>query len=363
MMRVTTGGTLRTYRGNLAKSTFNQFQAMNTVLTRRLFNTFADDPALATQSYRIHASYARNQTQQETSDSIIKKFEAGHSSLDALSSQYRVALNQAETAQNDPSGGALTALGRTLSSTADSMVKTLNAKYGDKFIFAGADGANVPFELKDGELYFRGEKVDYSAKDLEGQINPDTGAQYTDQEIEDWLKERDEVFKAMSDEATYVDIGLGLTLDENENVIPSTAFNSAISGIGLLGYGVDDQGQPNNMISIIAKLGAIYEQAGEDGSLPEGLDEEANKLFGKMQTSFTEFNTNWSELETRAELLKSNDTRLSDTGYTLYEQFEATDQVDLADALTTFAYAQYSYNAALRVGNSILSQSFLDYMK
>ena len=34
----------------------------------------------------------------------------------------------------------------------------------------------------------------------------------------------------------------------------------------------------------------------------------------------------------------------------------------MADALTTFAYAQYTYNAALRVGNQVLSQSFIDYM-
>ena len=53
---------------------------------------------------------------------------------------------------------------------------------------------------------------------------------------------------------------------------------------------------------------------------------------------------------------------IRDSKDTLQTQYEGLDRVDLADALTTFAYAQYSYNAALRVGNDILSQSFIDYM-
>jgi len=91
-------------------------------------------------------------------------------------------------------------------------------------------------------------------------------------------------------------------------------------------------------------------------------EERASALFDKMQDSNSEFRANWIKLDTKAQFLKSNDTRLTSTGDTLQTQFEGLDRVDLADALTTFAYAQYSYNAALRVGNDILSQSFIDYM-
>ena len=81
-----------------------------------------------------------------------------------------------------------------------------------------------------------------------------------------------------------------------------------------------------------------------------------------MQESYSAFNSNRAELDTKAQFLKSNDTRLTSTGDTLTEQYESLDRVDLADALSTFVYAQYSYNAALRVGNNVLSQSFIDYM-
>ena len=37
--------------------------------------------------------------------------------------------------------------------------------------------------------------------------------------------------------------------------------------------------------------------------------------------------------------------------------------VEAAKAITDYSYAQYVYNAALKVGTSILSPSLLDFMK
>ena len=203
-------------------------------------------------------------------------------------------------------------------------------------VFAGADGDNAPFELKDGKLYFRGLDVNDPANEA--------------------------AFAEMAEETAFVDIGLGMQLDENEQVVPSTAFNSAISGIGLVGYGQTD-GVPNNMISIISELGEISSRAdSETGEMSEADTERAEILFDNLQESNSAFRAQWTKLDTKAQFLKSNDTRLVSTGDTLTTQYEGLDQVDLADALTTFAYAQYSYNAALRVGNDILSQSFIDYM-
>lgn len=336
MMRVTTNGTLRTYRGHLARATLNQFQSMNTVLTQRRFSSYAESPSLATQSFRLHSAYARNTAQQNMSEEMISKYEAAGSSLQQLQNQYNDALEAAERGQNDTNAGARQQLGETLKGIAEGMVQTLNAQYNEKFVFAGADGDNAPFELKDGKLYFRGLDVNDPANEA--------------------------AFAEMAEETAFVDIGLGMQLDENEQVVPSTAFNSAISGIGLVGYGQTD-GVPNNMISIISELGEIYSRAdSETGDMSAADSERAEILFDSLQDSNSAFRAEWTKLDTKAQFLKTNDTRLVSTGDTLTTQYEGLDRVDLADALTTFAYAQYSYNAALRVGNDILSQSFIDYM-
>ena len=70
-----------------------------------------------------------------------------------------------------------------------------------------------------------------------------------------------------------------------------------------------------------------------------------------------------SELDAQAVFLVTNqerlETLLTDTNTQILDVF----QVDLADAITSFSWQQYCYNAALKIGNQLLSQSLIDYMR
>ena len=46
---------------------------------------------------------------------------------------------------NDGTGEARSALAKVLRETGDSVIQAMNQKVGDRFIFAGNDGLNVPF--------------------------------------------------------------------------------------------------------------------------------------------------------------------------------------------------------------------------
>ena len=61
--------------------------------------------------------------------------------------------------------------------------------------------------------------------------------------------------------------------------------------------------------------------------------------------------------------LENNVELLEDNFYNLQEQYADIEDVDMADAITSFVWAQYCYNAALKVGNSVLSESLMDYLK
>ena len=52
-----------------------------------------------------------------------------------------------------------------------------------------------------------------------------------------------------------------------------------------------------------------------------------------------------------------------DTNDLTKEQVLAIEDVDPADAITAYSWAQYCYNAALKVGNSILSESLMDFLQ
>ena len=68
------------------------------------------------------------------------------------------------------------------------------------------------------------------------------------------------------------------------------------------------------------------------------------------------------ELDAKSVFLKSNEERLGTQLTDTNKQILDIEQIDLADAITAFSWDQYCYNAALRVGNQLLSQSLLDYM-
>jgi len=67
-------------------------------------------------------------------------------------------------------------------------------------------------------------------------------------------------------------------------------------------------------------------------------------------------------LDGRTAYLETSSNRLSLLATNLNEQILNIEQIDLASAITDFSWAQYCYNAALKVGNGILSQSLIDYM-
>jgi flagellar hook-associated protein 3 FlgL len=351
MIRITTNSVLETYKSNLNTSNNALTEARDTVLSQRNFSSFSEDPAAATQSFKLRRAWHRVDAQYTVSSGVTRKFDTAWSTLETVSQMVdTTASNSALSAvlrgNNDATGSGRTALGAELTQLADSVVQSMNNKYGDDYIFAGADGLNVPFTWDDsGNLCYRGVRV--SALDDNG--NEDTDASNT--------------LKTLSEEASYVDIGLGIQTDDNGDVISSSAFNQALAGINYLGYGTSD-GEPNNIAEILKKMGNILsncdETSGEWAS--EADEEEYQKLMTKLEDASGNMKSALVELDTKASFLESNNSNLETTADTLNEQFLEIEQCDLADAITSFSWAQYCYNAALKVGNSILSQSLIDYM-
>ena len=70
-----------------------------------------------------------------------------------------------------------------------------------------------------------------------------------------------------------------------------------------------------------------------------------------------------TQLGSTSKFLEDTESRLEDSRINLNEKMAAVESVDPAEAITEFSWAEYAYNAALKVGNSILSQSFIDFMR
>lgn len=348
MIRVTTNGTMRGYKSSLMRATNTLNAARNKVLTQSNYSSYAEDPAAATQAFKLRRSFSRTHAQLDSTKALNKKFATA---CDALSSvKGDLADGQAKISAlaglNDANASGRQPLGGVLESSAESIVQIMNSQYGSAFIFGGKDSlGEAPFQLAtadDGSRYITYRGVNVNA--AEG--------------TEDYAK-----LKAMMQETSYVDVGSGLTEVDGE-LISSSAFNGALTGISFIGYGEDKDGDPKNMGSIMLELSDIFKRCDSDtGAWASDQDkEDATRLTKKLTDGISEVTNQWTALDGRTSYLTTSETRLTEMADNLNKQILGIEQADLGSAITDFSWAQYCYNAALKVGNSILSQSLIDYM-
>ncbi len=345
MIRVTTNGTLRGYKSSLMRTSNAVNLARTKVLTQSNYTSYAEDPASATQAFKLRRSFSRTNAQLDSTKTLNSKFSAACDALKSVKSD--LADGQAKISSlaglNDANASGRQPLGEVLESSAESIVQIMNSQYGSSFIFGGKDSLDdAPFQMEtagDGSKYltYRGVKVD----------DPANAA----------------ALKALAQETSYVDVGSGLA-EVGGELVSSSAFNGALSGISFIGYGVDEDGDPKNMVSIMQKLSDIFSRCDADtGAWASDQDQtDATRLTGKLTDSISEITNQWTALDGKTSYLTTSENRLTELADNLNEQILGIEQADLASAITDFSWAQYCYNAALKVGNSILSQSLIDYM-
>lgn len=380
--RITTNGLFRSYRSNLSQNQKNLTGAMEKVQTQRNFNSYAEDPAEASKAFQLRRNYWRTGSQIENSDYVISKFETGFQALDPVVDGQSDGINLSNIKESilaitDTSGSGRQILGTQIKSTASSVMMLMNVRYNDEYVFAGADGLNTPFTMEDGKLMYRGVDVnapkplsegdfnalggDYSSLEgFSGSSFDDYKTYYKDQYGADYDK------AAMRfDESTFVDIGLGMTADENGDTIPSSAYNSSLSGLDFLGYGTDEDGDSKNLVNLMNELGDIYVRCDvTTGAFASGEDRDrALVLTGKLRRAIDHTMEQHVRLSAETNYLKTNKEQLQETKLTLNTQIEQTERMEMADAITGMMWANYCYNAALRVGADILSPSLIDYLR
>lgn len=442
MIRATTGGVLKSYRRNLMNSFIARNKAQDTVLTQRNFNSYAEDPTSAARAFKLRKARMTVQSQYSVCTDTHKKFQTGWSSLEGISK-----LIDTETAEpmktltgttlsmlNDPTGDAREQLTKVLDQISQTIVQNLNQKYGENFIFSGADGHNVPFEIKDDKLYYRGVPVDaavpnvvmdggapmgidpatglvdangttyvkdpasslvkrstFDAMDpadqpkiLKQNANPgdpqrfnengvpDPNGEYylnldqaetmTKEEYETAVSDAEKL-KYLMNEKQFVDIGLGFQENENGQLIESSAYNAALNGLTFIGYGLDADGDPKNIYSLVQKMKEISSRVKDGENWTDEDYDEFDGLVKKLERASSEFKTEFTNMSAGTQKLENNVELLEDNFYNLQEQYADIEDVDMADAIISFVWAQYCYNAALKVGNSVLSESLMDYLK
>ncbi len=337
-MRITTNAILRNYNKNLSTSMSNLDTMRNRVMTRRKFNASSEDPSSALRATTLERRYSKNNDYLNTVKDIQSHQNAQEDSAMQISNialvlakQYGIegmnGTNQSkETRQTyaDAWRGAQ-----------QSMLLSLNATYGDEYVFGGSDAKETPFTLttEGGKQVLKYRGVDVT----------DGNAFKLDE---------------LSKDSHYIDLGFGLEVEGEStyDIDAASAFNTSLPGINLVGYGKDDDGDPKNMLILAGQIADLLEE--------DDFDYERYKeLVGKFENGRNDLLSGVTVLGTQTEFLTTTEERLENNKIQIAEDYENVVNVDMAEAIMDFSWAQYVYNASLKVGNNILTPSFIDYMR
>ena len=300
MIRVTTNSTLHMYQSNLMQSSNQLYSAMEKLMTGRNFDSYASNPAGATRAFKLHSALNAVNAQAANNETVLNKFGTAYSILDEVTNELTHDLAQAPAlgGLDNSNLSSLNSYAQVIRSGADAFFQVLNGKYENDFIFNGSETGEAPFAIQEDQsqnppvdvLTFRGWRVDVPNNDdvyldLNGKEVLENGVPLTNSDVHDKLTD-------MAGETLYVDVGLGFQLDRNGAVIPSTAFDSALSGMDILGFGLDKDGDPKNIVSIMLRISDVFggyqhnDAANTEGTWgPAGNYDDASRLVSKYNAA------------------------------------------------------------------------------
>lgn len=323
-MRLTNNIISKNYLKSLNKS-LTEMNDMNTLIAaKRKYMRFSDDPVSALRAMKVRQNITRIDVYTENlrdADDMFSQYESVISNVNSIVSDALVQVSQGMTGTSDEV--ARQTIAKSLEAFQDAILAAVNTQFAGKYIFSGDTVGQPPFSIDPdtGKLLYKGDPVD---------------------NITEFAEKR------------YIDIGLGLGVDEGGDVLPKTVWDIAVSGLDLLGYGVDEEGYTKNLYNMLGILAEKF----ENNDMTD-----IDKLYEKLQKIADNVRVQYVSVGEKSEYIKFFVDRLGSEQYNLMAKQTRLEGLDLAEGITKFANLELAYNACLQIGTKILQPSLLDFLK
>lgn len=330
-MRITNGMMTNKYVRNLNKSAAEKNYLNDKVATGRKFFKGSEDPIGAIKAYKLRRQYRAAEmydTNINDADSFLTIAETNlteiSKNLENTYTSYLKAVNGTMSADDREN------VAKALENLQGSIMTALNGKFEDRYVFGGTSKNEIPFTKDNaGNLLYKEVNVNDTA-------NLDK-------------------LKQLADETINIDLGLGMKFDGN-NLNTDTVFDMSMSGIKFMGFGETADGIPNNLYSLIGKI--------KDGLRDENFSmDKINPYIKNYEKQKSNVLVSTTDIGSKTNYLDFLKLRNEDNEFNLNKKILDVEYVNRAEAITDFKMQEYSYNAALSMGNKILSNSFIDFMK
>lgn len=339
-MRVTQTMMTRQYTKRVSNTLGSLDYVNKQVGSGRKFFKGSENPAGAAKAYQLRRHGSQVNDYISNVEDVQSTLQTKESSITqvrkAMEDAYESLLSVKSGTKDNPSDKEIIA--KQFRSIQETIVKDMNTKYGDKFLFGGSCVTEPPFELKGNTLTYRG--VDVSGN--------------TDFVMPDGTRlDSMTLLKEFASDPIYIDLGFGLEF-ENGQLNASSAYDSSTPGINVLGYGTDDDGISNNVVVLLGQMATMLENdcTGDD------LDPYLTKFKEKQQDTLNSV----TKLGSDDMFLGYTNDRLESLQDNIELKRSNTEYINAEEAIMNLNTIDYMYQAMLKTGKNILSNSFIDFM-
>ncbi len=323
-MRITDNMLLANYNTNLQRNISNLAASNMRLASERSFNHVSEDTSSAARAFVIRDQLARTEEHIRTIDNASGELTSAESNIMVIQSIATSAYETATSAGGPKEQKDFEILAEQINGQKNEMLQTMNATYANKYLFSGS-GSEAPFSVSaDGKLLFNGTPVDMATSAGDFKNNEDV----------------------------YLDIGFGINGQTGTGA--KTGIKISTSGVNVLGYGTDGDGNPNNVYSLMDKLENQLRAGDKDGAIAtaELLKDKASSISNSI-----------TEIGTREKLLERTKDRLETNQINLKESQQNLEGVKLEQEATENKNYEMAWMVTLQLGSNIIPASIFDFMK
>lgn len=340
-MRVADRSTVRNYLSYLNNARNDYAETTDRIATGKRFTQISDDVSAGARVLETRNNKYKVEKQKDNITSIREELDAAESNMNTINDILkRVSSELIVKALNGTNDQAtLDVYANEVAALKEELLQLANSKYGDKFLFGGTNAVSSPFTVDEttGRLKYNGVDVDSIQKDADGYFYEDaTGARV----------------EIPMDDDVYLDIGLGIKM-AGTAVDPSTGYKISYSGLDIVGFGKDEDGNSNNLYNALNDI---------EKALRDGDREKLGELNNKLMDQKKEFMANLTDLGAKTQFLETMETRLTNTIDDYTQRINNLMGVVPGEEETTLMMNDYALKAVLQLGSKILPTSLMDYI-
>lgn len=303
--------------------------ASSKVYTGRKFSSMAENTSLGVRAMGVRRSLAQITGYMDNAKDAQNKFDTAEKLIGQVSDISKDIYARFNYALNGTNGAdEREIVANEFERLQQEILTSANGQYADRYLFGGTNTGSRPFTVNDaGELMYNGERVKDISKN-------DPAGKYDD----------------LLNDAAYVDVGLGLTMQGNSNdVVANSAFKNTINGLDFMGTG------ENNLYDTVTELINALRTQPFDNDL-------GSKLLTKIQDVGNNVNLVRTKMGADTQYLEYTVSRLETEEDNLIARQQELEIVDPYQAIMDMEMQNYVYTAALQMGSRILQPTIFSFL-